>query len=287
MATLADLKSRIKGIKSTQHITRAMQMIAQARLRHWRGLLAQSRPYASALETIVANLALRVSSTEHPLLEQRDEKRQVLLIITSDRGLCGAFNSNVIKMVEEITGRSQDAAILLFSIGKKGVDYFRRQHYPVEYSRSGIFRDLSISHTTPIAALLLKKYSKGDIDSFYIVYNQFKSLLEQKVVVKKLLPILRAEPPHQRAVIDYIYEPQKITILKKLLPLYIVNSIYLSFLESHTAEHAARMITMESATNNAEELLEQLTLLHNKLRQGQITKELLEIVSTSEALKEL
>jgi F-type H+-transporting ATPase subunit gamma len=286
MATLADLKSRIKGIKSTQHITRAMQMIAQARLRHWRGLLAQSRPYASALETIVANLALRVSSTEHPLLEQRDEKRQVLLIITSDRGLCGAFNSNVIKMVEEITGRSQDAAILLFSIGKKGVDYFRRQHYPVEYSRSGIFRDLSISHTTPIAALLLKKYSKGDIDSFYIVYNQFKSLLEQKVVVKKLLPILRAEPPHQRAVIDYIYEPQKITILKKLLPLYIVNSIYLSFLESHTAEHAARMITMESATNNAEELLEQLTLLHNKLRQGQITKELLEIVSTSEALKQ-
>jgi F-type H+-transporting ATPase subunit gamma len=287
MTTLADLKSRIKGIKSTQHITRAMQMIAQARLRHWRNLLTQSRPYASDFETIVANLALRVSSTAHPLLEQRDEKRQVLLIITSDRGLCGAFNSNVIKMVEEIMGRSQDAEILLFTIGKKGIDYFRRQHYHVEYSRSGIFRDLSISHATPIAALLLKKYSKGDIDSFYIVHNQFKSLLEQKVVVKKLLPILRAEPPHQRAVIDYIYEPQKITILKKLLPLYIVNSIYLSFLESHTAEQAARMMTMESATNNAEELLGKLTLLHNKLRQEHITKELLDIVGTSEALKEV
>lgn len=287
MATLADLRTRIKSIKSTQHITRAMKMIAQARLRQWRDLLTQSRPYASALETIVANLALRVSSMAHPLLEQRDEKRQVLLIITSDRGLCGAFNSNVIKMVEGILGRSQDAEVLLVSVGKKGVDYFRRQHYPIEYSRSGIFRDLNLSHATPIAAWVLKKYSKGDIDSFYIVYNQFKSLLEHKVVVKKLLPILRAEPARQRAVIDYIYEPQKITILKKLLPLYIVNNIYLSFLESHTAEHAARMITMESATNNAEELLGQLTLLHNKLRQAQITKELLEIVSTSEALKEL
>jgi F-type H+-transporting ATPase subunit gamma len=287
MATLADLRTRIKSIKSTQHITRAMKMIAQARLRQWRDLLTQSRPYASALETIVANLALRVSSTAHSLLEQRDEKRQVLLIITSDRGLCGAFNSNVIKMVEGILGRSQDAEVLLVSVGKKGVDYFRRQHYPIEYSRSGIFRDLNLSHATPIAAWVLKKYSKGDIDSFYIVYNQFKSLLEHKVVVKKLLPILRAEPARQRAVIDYIYEPQKITLLKKLLPLYIVNNIYLSFLESHTTEHAARMITMESATNNAEELLGQLTLLHNKLRQAQITKELLEIVSTSEALKEL
>jgi F-type H+-transporting ATPase subunit gamma len=287
MATLADLRTRIKSIKSTQHITRAMKMIAQARLRQWRDLLTQSRPYASALETIVANLALRVSSTAHSLLEHRDEKRQVLLIITSDRGLCGAFNSNVIKMVEGILGRSQDAEVLLVSVGKKGVDYFRRQHYPIEYSRSGIFRDLNLSHATPIAAWVLKKYSKGDIDSFYIVYNQFKSLLEHKVVVKKLLPILRAEPARQRAVIDYIYEPQKITLLKKLLPLYIVNNIYLSFLESHTTEHAARMITMESATNNAEELLGQLTLLHNKLRQAQITKELLEIVSTSEALKEL
>jgi F-type H+-transporting ATPase subunit gamma len=287
MPTLADLKGRIKSIKSTQHITRAMKMIAQARLRQWRELLTQSRPYASALETIVANLTQRVSSEAHPLLEQRDEKKQVFLIITSDRGLCGSFNSNVVKMVEEIMEKTQDAEVQLFLVGKKGLNYFRRQQYPIEYSRIGIFQDLNLSHATPIAAWVLKRFSKADINSFYIIYNQFKSLLEQKVVIKKLLPLLRAEPPRQRAVIDYIYEPQKIPVLKKLISLYIVNTIYLSFLESYTAEQAARMITMESATNNAEELLEQLTLLHNKLRQAHITKELLEIVSTSEALKEI
>jgi F-type H+-transporting ATPase subunit gamma len=287
MTTLADLKNRIRSIKSTQHITRAMKMIAQARLRQWRDLLTQSRPFSSAIEEIISNVALRVSSKAHPLLQQRDEKKQVFLIITSDRGLCGSFNSNVIKMAEEIMEKTQDAEVQLILVGKKAVDYFRRQEYPVEYTRIGIFQNLNLSHATPIAAWVLKKFSKGDIDSFYIIYNEFISLLEQKVVVKKLLPLLRAEPPMLRAVIDYIYEPQKITVLKKLIQLYIVNTLYLSFLESHTAEHAARMITMESATNNAEELLEQLTLLHNKLRQSHITKQLLEIVSTSEALKEI
>ena len=285
MPTLADIRSRIKSIKSTQHITRAMKMIAQARLMYWRDLMIHRRSYTESIERIVANLALRLSPKAHPLLAIRKEARQVFLVVTSDRGLCGAFNSNVIRVVEEMLERSREAEVILFLVGKKVIDYFRHKQYPIGFARSEMFRRLSLSQATPIAARMLKQFKEAKIDAFYLIYNQFKSLLEQTVVVKKLLPILRAEPPIERAVIDYIYEPQQLQILKKLVPLYIVNYIYRALLESHAAEHAARVIAMESATNNAGELLQQLTLMHNKLRQALITNELIEIVSTSEALR--
>lgn len=284
MPTLADIRSRIKSIKSTQHITRAMKMIAQARLLHWRDLMLHRRSYAKAIETVVANLALRLDTTQHRLLAIREENRQIFLVITADRGLCGAFNSNVIKVVEEMLERAQEAEVILYLIGKKGVDYFRRRQYPIDFSSIDIFRKLSLSQATSIAARVLKQFKEEKIDSLYLIYNQFVSLLRQKVVVKKLLPILRAEPPKQRAIIDYIYELRQRPILEKLVPLYVVHHIYLALLESYAAEHAARMIAMESATNNAEKLVQQQTLTLNKLRQAQITKEILDIIGTSEAL---
>jgi len=287
MPTLADIRSRIKSIKSTQHITHAMKMIAQARLLHWRDLMLHRRPYAEAIETVVANLALRLNSQEHRLLAIRKETRQVFMVITSDRGLCGAFNSNVIKIVEEMLERSKEAKVILYLVGKKGIDYFRRRGYPIEFASSDIFRKLSLSKATPIAARVLKQFKEAKVDSFYLIFNKFKSLLAQKVEVKKLLPILRAEAPIEREVVDYIYELKQLPILEKIVPLYILNHIYLALLESHTAEHTARMIAMESATNNAEELIQQQTLTLNKLRQAQITKEILDIIGTSEALRRI
>jgi F-type H+-transporting ATPase subunit gamma len=286
MPSLKAIRRRIASVKSTQQITKAMKMVAAAKLRRAQTAIVEARPYARKLLEVLSELAARAGGEEvHPLLAHREEKRVLCAVFTSDRGLCGAFNTNLCRRAERFFQEKKEAGIdLRFAVvGRKGRDYLSRRQYPVARYHAGVLTDLHYQRAEEIAGTLVEEYGASDLDAVYILYNEFKSVVSQRVTVEKLLPI---EPMKDLDnLVDFIYEPSKAELLNYVLPKYVAAQIWRALLESVASEHGARMSAMEAATTNATEMIDKLTLSYNRARQAAITKELMEIVGGAEALK--
>jgi F-type H+-transporting ATPase subunit gamma len=307
MASLIDIRRRIRSIKSSQQITKAMKMISAARLRRAQDRAVAARPYARLLREVMASVSSRVESLEHPLLAEREEKRVAILVVAGDRGLAGAFNTNVNRAVTALLAGKTWESVTVLPIGKKALDYWRRRKTPLaEKTYSGIFSKIDYGIAKEIADALAIEFEQGRHDAVYVVFNEFKSVISQIVRVEKLLPISRgaagmapapaqaapappaaqakAEPAGAAASnVEPIFEPDPATILARILPRYLEFAIFRILLESAAAEHAARMTAMDSASKNAGDLIDSLTLTYNRARQARITKELIEIVSGASA----
>jgi F-type H+-transporting ATPase subunit gamma len=289
MASLIDIRRRLRSLKNTQQITRAMKMVAAAKLRRAQDRAIAARPYAKLLREVLASVSARVTEARHPLLAAREEKRVILLIVAGDRGLAGAFNANVHRSAAHLlAGKPGWESVTVLPIGKKAVDYWRRRARAItEKTYPGIFARIEYAHAREIADFLTAEFAEDRADAVYVVANEFKSVIAQTIRVEKILPIERGktgvtEASGERPA-DFIYEPDPETILARLLPRYLEFIIFRVLLESSAAEHAARMTAMDSASRNAGDLIDSLTLTYNRARQARITKELIEIVSGSAA----
>jgi len=287
MPSLKAIRRRLTTVKSTQQITRAMKLVAAAKLRRSQERLLAMRPYAYRIQDIIASLAAREDESAHPLLARRDPKRVLLLVLTSDRGLCGAFNSSINKATDRWIRENEAAldALGLAVVGKKGRDYFARRKVNVRRLYMDVLTNVSLERCARIGEEVTAEYVDNQLDAVYMVYNEFKSAIQQRVKVEQLLPVpvekLETEDSHE----EPIFEPTRAAVLDSILPLHINVQVYRAVLESVASEMGARMTAMDSATNNAKELLARLTLQYNRARQASITKELMEIVSGAEALK--
>lgn len=286
MPSLIDIRRRVRAVRSTQQITRAMKMIAASRLRRAQERILYSRPFAQQMLRVLNSLAARVDASRHPLLavhEERPGARTLLVVITADRGLCGGFNTNVFRTVGGFVAESPDRQVALGLIGRKGRDFFRRRGFEVRYEQVNVFAQLKYEDAQALAQAATEAFTAEEVANVYLVYNEFKSVLQQRVVIERLLPIPRLEEPGGLPV-DYLYEPAPEELFGVLLPRHVEVQLWRALLESAAAEHAARMTAMDSATRNADEMIEQLTLYMNKVRQSQITREIIEVVSGAEAL---
>ena len=302
MPSLIDIRRRVKAVKSTQQITKAMKMVSSSKLRRAQERIVKSRPYAKEMLRVFNNLATRTENTAHPLLNDDPlSGRTLLIVITADRGLAGSFNSNVAKAALQFTleqpkdPKGRDVAMAL--VGRKGRDFFMRRGFDVLYEETGLFQNIKWSHAQAIAQTAIKEFLGPEISSVYLVYNEFRSVISQRVVIEKLLPIPRLRPedtndgasssqvqaPSASPAVDYLFEPDPAQLLNLLLPMHVAIQIQRALLESSAAEHAARMQSMDSATRNAKEMVERLTLYMNKVRQAAITREIIEVVSGAQA----
>ena len=289
MPSLKLIRTKIASTKATQKITRAMKLVAAAYLRRAQDAIVGARPYALALADAIAEVGLRAGNEAHPLLEARPPERLTLVVLTSDRGLAGGFNANVFRAVQRFTTeRSGAREIALEVVGKKGREHFRRRRANVKHELPTPTGDRAAELASELAHIVVKSFGDGQTDAVFLVYNEFKSAVSQRVVVDPLLPVVPADLAPAAAsggAIDFLYEPDKRQLLDALLPLYVQSQIYRALLESVASEFAARMTAMENATNNAREMIARYTLQYNRARQAAITKELMEIVSGAEALK--
>lgn len=287
MASLIDIRRRLKSVKNTQQITRAMKMVAAAKLRRSQDRVIAARPYAKALREVLASVSSRVKAQAHPLLESREEKRVALLVVAGDKGLAGAFNANIHRAAAGLLAESRGwESVTILPIGKKALDYWRRRRTPLApKAYPGIFSRVEYAHAKEIAGYLAEEFTAGRIDAAYVIYNEFKSVIAQVVRVEKILPIPRSETALSEAgsSAEYIYEPDPEAILARLLPRYVEFVVFRVLLESAAAEHGARMTAMDSASRNAGDMIDSLTLTYNRARQARITKELIEIVSGAAA----
>ena len=292
MPTLRDIRKRLKAIQSTKKITAAMKMVAAAKMRKVQDRMLNFRPYAARMETVLSDLA-RVAEREiHPLLALRMKKTVEVVVLTSDKGLCGAFNTNILKAAYKyIDGlKKENVEVSLSVVGRKSRDFFRRRNIPMRNQWIGLSGRISYANAQEIAGNLIEGYTGEAFDEVVVIYNEFKSMIAQKVTMMKLLPVGNLEGGEEKKepsmTADYLYEPSRAAIFERLLPKYIEIQIYRALLESSAAEEAARMAAMENATKNCSELITKVTLLANKVRQASITKELMDIVGGVEALKE-
>jgi len=287
MPSLIDLRRRIRAVKSTQQITKAMKMIAASRLKRAQDRVVASRPFAQRMLAVLNGLVSRVEQDSHPLLRTGEGTgRPLLIVITGDRGLSGSFNSNVIKAAGQfITNEGRDRQVAVGLVGRKGRDFFKRRGFDVRYEAVGIFQKLSFNDATEIANVAIQEFTSGQASSVYLVYNEFKSVMSQRIVVERLLPIPRLEPnaTANAPTVDYLYEPGPEEIFKDLLPRHVQVQVYRALLESNAAFFAAQMTAMDSATRNSAEMIENLTLYMNKVRQAAITREIMEVVSVASA----
>jgi len=286
MPALIDLRRRIKSVRNTQQITRAMKTVAMAKFKKAQRIILESRPYWHGSPDLMAKVVHWAEKKGHPLLVKRDEKRVEGVVITSDKGLAGAFNSNLLaEALAFFEDKARDASVNLVLIGKKAVNFFKKSPFLVDRSYSEQAQELSQSGLKDLAQFLMRLYIYSQIDAVYVVCNEFKSILSPRITITRLLPL---SPPESQEgeEIPPDWEPGAGALLESLLPLYVENQIQRFFSESEAAEHAARMMAMDNATNNAEELIGDLTLVMNKIRQASITKELLEIMTAVEALAE-
>jgi F-type H+-transporting ATPase subunit gamma len=286
MPSLIDIRRRIRSVKNTQQITKAMKMVSAAKLKRAQERIEHARPYAKKSREVLASVATRVESSAHPLLGVHGDQRIELVVITADRGLCGSFNTSIIKRANLFLDEKRDHDLGLHLVGRKALDHYKRRKYNVHNSYAGIFRALAFDHARQIAADLMKAFLDNQLDAVYVVYNEFKSVMSQQVVVERLLPILDPadDPGAAPAAQKYVYEPDPATIFEMILPRHVELQVWRCLLESAAAEHAARMTAMDAATSNATEMIDSLTLLRNKIRQAAITREILECVSGAEAL---
>jgi F-type H+-transporting ATPase subunit gamma len=285
LANLKEIRTRIASVKNTKKITHAMKLVAGARLRKAQDMILAARPYAVTMNQVISSLALRAESESHPLLEIRRPRSVMVLTVTSDRGLCGGFNANIIRRTEAFVRENTDKydSIKLAVVGRKGNDYFKRRDM-VDTFFADVFKNLELARAHEIGDSIVAAYLGQSLDEVLIVYNEFKSAINQKVVVERLLPMATLEEREVEQAVDYLYEPNRERLLDLLIPRYIVSIIYRALLESWASEMGARMTAMENATRNASDLIDDLTLLRNRARQEAITKELLEITSGAEAL---
>jgi F-type H+-transporting ATPase subunit gamma len=285
MPSLIDIRRRIRSVKNTQQITKAMKMVATARLRRAQERVINSRPYFRMLNDVVANVAAAAGSDAaelHALLATRPEKRVQLVLVTADRGLAGSFNTNLIKASQQFIAERPEQKVALELFGRKGRDFYVRRDFEITGEITGISQAASHEDAKALAAKLIDRFTNGEIDSAYIIYNEFKSVLSQEVAVRRMLPI--SLPSGAGASRDYILEQPPAEFMKRLLPGYIQAQVFAAFLESAAAEHAARMTAMDSATTNANEVISKLTLYMNRVRQATITREIIEVVSGASAL---
>lgn len=285
MATLREIKQRIKGIKNTQQITKAMKMVAAAKMRRAQERMFAARPYADKIQELIQNLVSAVDESDSPFLQEREIQHVSIVVVTGDRGLCGSFNSNVIKQAIQEYDRNKDKNVSLVCVGKKGHDFFKKRDYNLSGEYPGIFNNLDFSHANEITNRLIDDFLNGKTDAVRLIYNEFKSVARQNLVTQDILPFVQTQPEEPQETIDYLYEPSQKALLDALLPRFIRTQVWRALLESFASEQAARMMAMENATDNASELIRDLTLQYNKARQASITKEILEIVGGAEALK--
>jgi F-type H+-transporting ATPase subunit gamma len=286
MPSLIDLRRRIRAVKSTQQITKAMKMIAASRLRRAQDRVVSARPFAQRMLKVLNGLVSRVEQDTHPLLRTTapSGSRPLLIVITADRGLCGSFNSNIIKAAGQfIVKEGQQHEIALGLIGRKGRDFFRRRGFDVRYEAVGIFQRLSFADAAALADAAIEEFTSGRASSVYLAYNEFKSVISQRIVIERLLPIPRLEGENTGPTTEYKYEPSPAEIFKDLLPRHVQVQVYRALLESNAAFFAAQMTAMDAATRNSAEMLENLTLYMNKVRQAAITREIIEVVSGAAA----
>lgn len=285
MATTRDIRRRIKSVANTQQLTRAMKMVSAAKLRRAQESMTKARPYATALVRVLRSLARRVSPEEHPLLARRGDRRVELVVMTGDKGLCGSFNTNIIRRATQFLEDRGDRRMTLHLVGKKGVDFFNRRDYPIHNRYVDAFRQVKFSTAKEIADDVMKRFLDEELDAVYLIYNEFKSMISQNLVAERILPIADLDLRDSDEVLEeYLYEPDPQSLFDRLLPHYAETRAYQAMLESSAAEHAARMTAMESATKNAGEMIQNLTLHLNRVRQASITNEIIEVVSGADAL---
>ena len=285
MATLRDIQRRIRSVQSTQKITRAMKLVAAAKLRRAQERIIAARPYANKMAELLGNLVSGTDGAAHPLLEQREGPRRQIVVVTADKGLAGAFNSNIIRRSLELVRESSAADLTLVVVGRKARDFYRRRPYTIKRDLIGFWDRLAYSHACELADFFMAQYLAGEVDEVWLLYNEFRSVAVQRPVRMQLLPIPRTEEAAAESV-DYIYEPGPEEILGELLPRHVRMQVFRALMESAAGEHGARMTAMEAATTNAKEMIDVLTIQYNKARQEKITKELLDIVGGAEALKQ-
>ncbi|HEU4344594.1 MAG TPA: ATP synthase F1 subunit gamma [Candidatus Binatia bacterium] len=286
MATLKAIRKRISSIRNTQQITKAMKMVAAAKLRRAQEAALQARPYADKMAELLRNVSARVSREAHPLLRIRDEKKIHLVLFTSDRGLCGGYNANLIRAAEAFIRREGSGReIHLVMVGRKGADYFRRRRAEIADRHVNILATPAEDLAAQVAAKVIDRFVKGETDAVYILYSRFRSALSQVPTLEKLLPVALPETESVEQLIEYLYEPGVDALLVSLLPKIAEVAIFRALLEATASEHGARMTAMDSATTNAAKMMGSLTLQMNRARQASITRELMEIVGTAEALK--
>ncbi len=285
MPTLLDFRRRIRSVKNTQQITRAMKFVAAARLRRAQEAALAARPYAKELARVLRSTMSRIAEPQHPLLARRPEERILALVLTGERGLAGAFNTNLLRRANEFFRANRDKTTSLIPVGKKGRDALKKAGFNLIAEYINVLARVEFGTVREISNLVTDLYAQGQIDSVYIVFSEFKTVMSANLVVEKLLPVESAhveegsEGKQAFSQVDYIYEQPEEQLLDKLLPRYVESQIQRAMLESSAAEHAARMTAMESATKNAGDVIEALTLHMNKVRQSAITKEIIEIVS--------
>lgn len=285
MATLRDIRRRIGSVRNTKQITRAMKVVAASRLRKSQERIFNARPYADQMLAVLESVAARLEQQQHPLLARRPEQKILLVVVTSDRGLCGAFNANVLRTAQNYIRERGEDEVSLVIVGRKGRDFFRRRSVNVTAEYINIFKQLEFSHAKDLAEKIIGLYTSEEVDAVDLVYNEFKSTMAQDVKVDRYLPIEPRVAAEGEFQADYIYEQPPAEILKALLPRYVEVEVFRALLESQAAEYAARMTAMDSATNNADDLIETLRLKLNRARQAGITKEIIEVVSGAQALE--
>lgn len=291
MATLRDIKRRIVGVTNTQQITKAMKMVAAARLRRAQENVINARPYSRKIYDVLNNLIAKEQNYTHPFFEVREVKSVAMVIVTSDRGMCGSFNMNVIRRAEEFINNelkelNKSGNVTLYCVGKKGTEYFVKNGYNVNKDYTGLFGNLKFQSAVQVMNEIKYKYLNGLFDSVYVVYNEFKSVMQQNLKLDLLLPIKNENTTEIKEGSEYIYEPGKAAIIDTLIPRALNAKIFKVFLESYAAELGARMTAMDMATENAKDIIRTLRITYNKARQAAITKEISEIVTGANALKE-
>ena len=279
MPALIDIRRRIRSTKNTQQITKAMKMVSAAKLRRAQEAIFAARPYARKMMEVLNGVATRADSAHHPLLQERGEDKVLLVIVTADKGLAGGFNANIIRAAVQFLEERTAKDLRLDLIGRKGRDFFKRRRFAIRTEKLGLFQALKFAAAREMADELIKIYIEGEVDQVYLLYNEFKSVIQQRVVVERLLPITKLDFDPKEPALDYIYEPAPEQIFSKLLPRHVQFQVWRALLESAAAEHGARMSAMDAATNNAEDMIDRLTLYMNKVRQAAITKEIIEVVS--------
>ena len=288
MPSLIDLRRRIRAVSSTQQITKAMKTVAASKLRRAQDRIVRARPFARLMLNTLNSLATRCDPELHPLLAPAAggaDRPTLLFVVTADKGLCGSFNSNLLRRAGNFVGDAENA-VALGVIGRKGRDFFVHHGFDIRYEDVNLFNALKYTHAQSAARAAMEAYIAGDARDVYLLYNEFKSVLQQRVVIERLLPIPRLEHDEQDAALlaDHLFEPTPKQIFEELLPRHVETQMFRAMLESIAAEHAARMTAMDAATRNAGEMIDQLTLYMNKMRQATITRELIEVVSGAEAL---
>jgi len=283
VANVLDIRRRIRSVKNTQQITRAMKMVAAARLRRAQDRVFNARPYANQMLALLGSLAARTEQRAHPLLAERPVEKVLLVLVTGDKGLCGAFNTNLIRAAQDYLTEHRDHKVSMMAVGRKGRDFYRKRPVEIIADYVNIFTRLQFSHAREIAERIIGLYTRREVDAVDFIYNESKTVLTQRLTVERYLPIRPVKPIEGEALVDYIYEEPAAEIFRRLLPRYVEIQVYRALLESAAAEFAARMTAMDAATNNAGEMIDSLTLHMNRVRQAAITREIIEIVSGAAA----